>query len=156
MKLQKRMGFTGILVLSFIGFFVFQAHAVKRTLGDLLPIYVSIQEALARDDLKEAIHQTQLLQKESKNLESQDLKRIESALVGISSSTQISDARKEFKNLSLPFAEWVLKNPNAKLSAMYCPMANAKWVQKEGKTLNPYYGKSMLGCGEKISKKDAP
>ena len=29
-------------------------------------------------------------------------------------------------------------------------MAKAKWIQKPGTLRNPYYGKSMLDCGEKI------
>ena len=30
----------------------------------------------------------------------------------------------------------------------YCPMAKKSWVQKEPEIRNPYYGKSMLTCGE--------
>ncbi len=136
--------------------FAFQIHAAHPDLQNLLPGYVAIQEALAGDNLKEAINQAEALQKKSTNWENQELKTIKTALVGISSSKNISDARKEFKKLSLPFTEWLLKNPTTKFSAMYCPMVDAKWVQKEGETHNPYYGKTMLNCGEKISKKDGP
>lgn len=30
----------------------------------------------------------------------------------------------------------------------YCPMVKKSWVQKEAEIRNPYYGKSMLTCGE--------
>lgn len=30
----------------------------------------------------------------------------------------------------------------------YCPMVRKFWVQKEPEIRNPYYGKSMLTCGE--------
>lgn len=36
--------------------------------------------------------------------------------------------------------------PEVKIA--YCPMARKSWVQKESEIRNPYYGKSMLTCGE--------
>ena len=30
----------------------------------------------------------------------------------------------------------------------YCPMARRSWLQKDEKIRNPYYGKTMLECGE--------
>jgi hypothetical protein len=30
----------------------------------------------------------------------------------------------------------------------FCPMVNRSWVQKEDKIRNPYYGSTMLECGE--------
>ena len=30
----------------------------------------------------------------------------------------------------------------------YCPMVNRSWLQKEQSIRNPYYGSSMLTCGE--------
>lgn len=34
------------------------------------------------------------------------------------------------------------------VQAMYCPMADKPWLQRGGAVRNPYYGKSMLTCGE--------
>lgn len=34
------------------------------------------------------------------------------------------------------------------VQAMYCPMVNKPWLQRGGAVRNPYYGKSMLTCGE--------
>jgi hypothetical protein len=31
-------------------------------------------------------------------------------------------------------------------------MADAYWIQKSGAIKNPYYGSSMLGCGESVTK----
>lgn len=31
-----------------------------------------------------------------------------------------------------------------------CQMAKAKWIQTKGGIKNPYNGKSMLECGQKI------
>jgi hypothetical protein len=30
----------------------------------------------------------------------------------------------------------------------YCPMVNQSWLQKEDQIRNPYYGSTMLACGE--------
>jgi hypothetical protein len=30
----------------------------------------------------------------------------------------------------------------------YCPMVKASWLQKEDKIRNPYYGSTMLECGQ--------
>jgi hypothetical protein len=34
------------------------------------------------------------------------------------------------------------------LKLAYCPMARASWLQKEDRVRNPYYGSSMLECGQ--------
>jgi hypothetical protein len=63
---------------------------------------------------------------------------------------KIDELRSSFKILS----EVYIKNiPSSELKGATkasCPMASARWIQKEGNLRNPYYGKSMLECGEKI------
>jgi hypothetical protein len=34
------------------------------------------------------------------------------------------------------------------LKLAFCPMVNRSWLQKEDKIRNPYYGSTMLECGE--------
>ena len=34
------------------------------------------------------------------------------------------------------------------IKLVYCPMAKRYWLQKDEKIRNPYYGSSMLECGE--------
>jgi hypothetical protein len=36
----------------------------------------------------------------------------------------------------------------ADLRLAYCPMVKKSWLQREGQIKNPYYGSSMLTCGE--------
>ena len=36
------------------------------------------------------------------------------------------------------------------LAAYHCPMSHANWLQK-GEVANPYFGASMLRCGEPLS-----
>ena len=43
---------------------------------------------------------------------------------------------------------------NVKMQKPYyiirCPMVEEKWIQDSEKVMNPFYGASMLRCGEKI------
>jgi hypothetical protein len=112
--------------------------------------YISIQEALAADDLGTAQSKAKQLQSEIQNLQSKDFKDLKGLLATFVSSKTISDARKEFKKLSMPFVDWMGRNKDAELEVVQCPMYSAKWVQKRGDIANPFYGKEMLKCGEKI------
>jgi len=40
-----------------------------------------------------------------------------------------------------------------KYAVNYCSMADRHWLQKDKKLKNPYYGKSMSDCGEKVGYK---
>lgn len=101
--------------------------------------YVQMQEALAADNFKAALesHKTICANKSLYKDCSKNFKNIE-------------ELRTSFKALS----EIYLKDGNKKEMEQFqkasCPMAEAKWIQKKGELANPYYGKSMLTCGEKI------
>lgn len=97
--------------------------------------YVQIQEALAGDDFKKAqeIYPQICLGESCK-------KKFKT----------IDDLREDFKTTSEFFIKNVPKNNLKGLMIATCPMAKARWIQKEGAIANPYYGKSMLECGEKI------
>ncbi len=61
-------------------------------------------------------------------------------------------ARENFGPLSDSFIELIRNHFPEKLSkkyyTFYCPMVERYWLQTGKKTLNPYYGKEMLGCGK--------
>lgn len=106
--------------------------------------YVKMQESLAADDFKTSL----TLHKEMCTKELDHFKK-EYKDCG-KNFKDIEGLRESFKKLS----EVYIKNADPKamkgLIKASCPMANAKWIQKEGTLKNPYYGKSMLECGEKI------
>ena len=69
--------------------------------------------------------------------------------------TDLGAARTAFSQLSdavIAFSESTKAEAGDGVHAMYCPMVKKQWLQKGDKVSNPYYGKSMLTCGEK--KKD--
>ena len=68
-------------------------------------------------------------------------------------SADIEAARVSWKKASiLAIALFDVARPRGqeggKLYVHHCPMAEADWLQIDDKTRNPYYGSSMLECGE--------
>ena len=67
-------------------------------------------------------------------------------------SADIEAARVSWKKASLlAIALFEVARPrgnDGKLYVHHCPMAEADWLQIDDKTRNPYYGSSMLECGE--------
>jgi hypothetical protein len=62
--------------------------------------------------------------------------------------------REAFRDLSLAMAKLVESGQLDGAGLFFCPMADAYWLQKTGddELRNPYYGKSMPTCGEKVDK----
>ena len=136
-----------------ISTFLFSNHtyaADNNSVQSMLPAYTAIQEALTKDDLALAKTEAQKLEKMSAKWKDPELLKVKASLSVFTKETKIADARGEFKKLSAPFVAWMEKNKNAAYEVYYCPMAKAKWVQKKGSVINPYYGQEMLQCGEKV------
>lgn len=105
--------------------------------------YVKMQEALAGDNLAGATALHKLMcEKELKSFNGQykDCSK---------SFKTIDELRNSFKQVSILYMKNGSKSEMNKLEKVHCPMAGASWLQKPGKIANPYYGKSMLECGEK-------
>src|SRR5690554_2857849 len=78
---------------------------------------------------------------------------MQKAALGISKSSDIQKQRAHFEHLSNHLINAVQTfGINQKIYLDYCPMVNndngAYWLSTEEKILNPYYGASMLSCGE--------
>ena len=72
------------------------------------------------------------------------------AAVALAEASDLTDARDAFYELSKPLVRW-RKVAVVELPALaYCPMAKRSWLQPKGELGNPYYGQSMLTCGETI------
>ncbi len=63
----------------------------------------------------------------------------------------LDDQRKQFKRLSDALIRRIDQS-SLKLFVMYCSMYPGSWIQSEEEISNPYYGSSMLRCGE-VSRK---
>lgn len=75
-------------------------------------------------------------------------------LSGLDAAPDLAAARRAFSPLSTAVADFALESGAAKatgLHAFNCSMAKAHWLQRDTATENPFYGASMLTCGEEIA-----
>lgn len=109
-----------------------------------LPNYLKMQEALAADDMKNALAAHKTICEEELLHYKDDYKDCGKNF------KNIGELRESFKQLSKIYTENGDKKEMKQLIQATCSMAKANWIQKSGPLKNPYYGKSMLECGEKI------
>lgn len=138
----------------------------KTVFKPMLERYFKVKDALVNDDFetakKEYLSLTGLWNKDvfvklpeevhgalRKATERNALKAAE-----INRSNNIDQLRTHFYELSIVFVELVnaIGPLDQTIYLQHCPMANsdkgADWLSKEDQVLNPYYGASMLRCGE--------
>lgn len=106
--------------------------------------YVKMQEALANDDFKTAQDAHKQICSKEITKHTKDYKDCHKKF------KDIDELRNSFKSLSQVYLTHGNKTEMKGLMKASCPMAGAQWIQKSGTIKNPYYGKSMLECGEKI------
>jgi hypothetical protein len=75
------------------------------------------------------------------------------AAAAVGAASDLKTAREAFGPLSeAVVAAARAEGPDAlkelSVKVAFCPMVNRSWVQKEDKLRNPYYGSTMLECGE--------
>jgi len=111
--------------------------------------YLKIQAALASDSLTGVAENAKAIAKAV-----QGEAKILPASVGaqaeaLAQAPDLSSARAAFKPLSDTLIKYLADN-HAKDAyvQVYCPMAQARWLQKDQNVNNPYMGKDMSGCGE--------
>lgn len=79
------------------------------------------------------------------------MKKITADAKSISGTTDLKKQRETFKSLSKSTYDLIkVSNPDQPVYKQYCPMADADWLSKEKAVKNPYYGSSMLTCGNVV------
>lgn len=110
----------------------------------VLPMsYMDAATALAADDFDKAkISLTALAKQSSGEMQT----RAQSA----ANAANIAEMRTSFKELSAIASQMQLPTDYA---VAFCPMykGGSKWVQKKETLANPYYGKTMLTCGNFVN-----
>jgi hypothetical protein len=128
---------------------------------DLFTSYLAIQAALAGDtttgvgemgkSLMAALHPLV-----GKGVTSDQMKRVHAELAGLASHdlARVRGAFGPISEVILEVAAGPAKPVAEKLglAAYHCPMSHANWLQK-GELANPYFGASMLRCGEPLAGK---
>lgn len=140
-------------------------EAFKIQLNTVVTNYIKVKEALAKDDPKTAKEEASQLQAQIEKVNTSFLSgpahqywmdlqnKMLSTSKEIANTDHIEDQRESFIVLSDALLD-AIKTFGTITSyyEQYCPMANnnngAYWLSDTPKVLNPYFGLSMLGCGE--------
>lgn len=138
------------------------AHMFDKGMQPILASYLKIQSALASDSTSGVKAAAQSIVKQAKNLDAKSVtgehanhykdlpQKISDAANAVAKAAALDAARESFKELSKPMAMWGTMSKPASVSVVFCSMAKGSWLQKSGDIRNPYYGKSMLACGEVV------
>src|SRR5882724_523509 len=125
--------------------------ALMEPVKSVLDHYLKIQGELAKDSIKGVdVHAATI----SKAVKGDDMKMLSPDVAkqadALAQAKDIKKAREAFKPLSASLVKYLADNKAGKgaYHEAYCPMAKASWLQTEKEVRNPYYGKSMLDCGE--------
>ena len=160
------MKWTIILVIGLM-FLVNNLTAINtsndRTMADIVEYYLIIQQDLAADKTVNVNNIAAKMSEKIKMLKPDVTNEPEKGhFQGISEeltvqtdllikASNIKEMRNIFKELSKPMSRWATQNKPAGINVAYCPMAPGSWLQKGEDIRNPYYGASMLKCGEIVS-----
>jgi len=158
--LEQRLGLSGMTAATV------STSGFGKELKDLVGAYLAMQTALASDQFepaKEAVETARSalgavpMEKLSGAEHMQWMKQAESlkATLGELAKAQDVEAfRVRFASLSDTMTAIIRTFPpaDAPLYVFHCPMAldnqGADWLQDNDQTTNPYYGSSMLACGD--------
>lgn len=132
-----------------------QDNASPSPVSNLLTQYYGIKDALVAGNSSNASGSaTQFL----KTANAIDYKLISEGNIAtlvkdatvISESTDLKKQRETFANLSANMATLAksMKLSAAPVYQQYCPMKKAVWLSNDKAIKNPYYGSSMLTCGQ--------
>ena len=125
---------------------VFASDAMKAIVGSYLELHAS----LASDKLDGVKPAARAIAEQAARMGAAG-ELIAKAAKTVDQAADIKAARAAFGDVS----DAVIAAGNAEgwkdvpdVRVAYCPMAKESWLQKESEIRNPYYGKSMLTCGE--------
>jgi hypothetical protein len=111
--------------------------------------YLAIEDGLANDKIDQLRANAGNLATAAAALGSPAVK-IDTAAVQLASATDIGDARDKFGTLSdavVAYMDGLHLKPGDGVRQAFCPMKQKPWLQKGDTIANPYYGSSMLTCG---------
>ncbi|CAA9195207.1 hypothetical protein FLA105534_00531 [Flavobacterium bizetiae] len=79
------------------------------------------------------------------------VKKLTADAKSISTTSDLKKQRETFKSLSKNTYDLIKVSKSTEVVyKQYCPMADADWLSKEKAVKNPYYGSSMLTCGNVV------
>lgn len=127
------------------------APALPKPVQTVFDSYIKLQTALAQDSMQGVTANASAIAKSvqgdsAKTLPADVAKQAET----LAKAGDLKAAREAFKPLSDSLIKYLAANKAhaGHFVKVFCPMANARWLQSGSVVSNPYYGKSMARCGK--------
>jgi hypothetical protein len=144
--MSRRLSMILVAALAFGAVSLDASDALKAIVGS----YLEIQRQLAADKLDGVKPAAQAIGQQAARLGTGGA-AVAKAARALEQAADLKAAREAFG----PLSDAVIAEGNAQkwkdvpdLRIAYCPMVRKSWLQKEDAIKNPYYGSSMLTCGE--------
>ncbi|RYY45778.1 MAG: DUF3347 domain-containing protein [Chitinophagaceae bacterium] len=127
----------------------------QQQLAQMLSAYYNIKNALVTGDAASAASNADQFLRTANAIDYKVISEGNVTILSkdagkISSTKDLNKQRQYFADLSSNMATVAksLKLSSQPIYLQYCPMKKASWLSSEKQIRNPYYGSSMLTCGE--------
>lgn len=136
--------------------------ALEKLMVEVLQVYLEMQSYLAQDSTWRVGRSAGLIALKAKNFDTKLVpedfnpmyqtlpKKLRASARKMYKAKSLADLRLAFKGLSKPMATWANLSKPVGIDVIYCPVANATWLQNKGPVRNPYYGSQMLTSGQVV------
>ncbi len=125
--------------------------ALPKPVQLVFEAYIKVQNGLAEDSIQKAkAAATSLVQAVRSDTDDVLPSQISQQATALADARDLAAARAAFKPLSESLIKYAKSSgitPGAYVE-VYCSMAKAGWLQSDKAVKNPYYGSSMLTCGQ--------
>lgn len=128
-----------------------EKSALTPTVNSVYDHYVEIQTELVKDSMKGVSENAGAIAKAVRGDDKKALPpEVAKEADDLAKAKDVSTAREAFKPLSKSLIKYLAdqKVHSDSFTEVYCPMADASWLQTDTEVHNPYLGKSMPNCGE--------
>lgn len=123
---------------------------LRAPLPAVLDAYAKIQAALAGDNVEGVADAAKTIATALTDDPNKILPAAITQAEALGKAKTITEARAAFKALNEILVRYLAKEKvqTGQYQVVYCDMAKATWLQTDKAVKNPYYGKSMLTCGQ--------
>ncbi|HLX68921.1 MAG TPA: DUF3347 domain-containing protein [Verrucomicrobiae bacterium] len=128
-----------------------EKSALTPAVNSVYDHYVEIQTELVKDSMKGVSENAGAIAKAVRGDDKKALPpEVAKEADDLAKTKDVSSAREAFKPLSKSLIKYLAdqKVHSDSFTEVYCPMADASWLQTDTEVHNPYLGKSMPNCGE--------
>jgi hypothetical protein len=132
-----------------------QANKQQYQLSQLLTHYYNLKNALVADDIASASTNAQAFLETANTIDYKiisegNIHTLSSGAGKIARANDLKEQRENFALLSTNMVAVVkaIKLADRPIYQLFCPMKKAYWLSSEKEIKNPYFGSTMLTCGE--------